>query len=78
MKDLGAGTRILGMEIHRDRGARKLWLSQKSYVEKVLNKFDMSNSKVVSTPLANHFKLILDQYSKLESEIKYMPALLVV
>ncbi|KAL0458150.1 UNVERIFIED_CONTAM: Retrovirus-related Pol polyprotein from transposon TNT 1-94 [Sesamum latifolium] len=28
MKDLGAATKILGMEIHRDRGSRKLWLSQ--------------------------------------------------
>jgi hypothetical protein len=44
MKDLGAAKRILRMEIHRDRSARKLWLSQKSYVEKVLEKFDMRNS----------------------------------
>jgi hypothetical protein len=72
MKDLGAAKRILGMEIHRDRGARKLWLSQKSYVEKVLNRFDMSNSKAVSTPLANHFKLTLDQCPKSDSEIEYM------
>ncbi|KAL0291984.1 UNVERIFIED_CONTAM: Retrovirus-related Pol polyprotein from transposon TNT 1-94 [Sesamum calycinum] len=28
MKDLGAATKILGTEIHRDRGSRKLWLSQ--------------------------------------------------
>jgi hypothetical protein len=27
MKDLGATKKILGMEIHRDRDARKLWLS---------------------------------------------------
>ncbi|CAJ2662759.1 unnamed protein product [Trifolium pratense] len=72
MKDLGAAKRILGMEIHRDKGARKLWLSQKSYVEKVLNRFDMSNSKAMSTPLANHFKLTLDQCPKSDSEIEYM------
>lgn len=28
--------------------ARKLWLSQKSYIENVLDNFDMCNSKVVS------------------------------
>ncbi|KAL0349827.1 UNVERIFIED_CONTAM: Retrovirus-related Pol polyprotein from transposon TNT 1-94 [Sesamum radiatum] len=28
VKDLGAATKILGTEIHRDRGSRKLWLSQ--------------------------------------------------
>ena len=27
MKDLGAAKKILGIEIHRDRGAGKLWLS---------------------------------------------------
>ena len=28
MKDLGTAKKILGMEIHKDRGSRKLWLSQ--------------------------------------------------
>ena len=28
MKDLGTAKKILGMEIQRDRGSRKLWLSQ--------------------------------------------------
>ncbi|KAL0323637.1 UNVERIFIED_CONTAM: Retrovirus-related Pol polyprotein from transposon TNT 1-94 [Sesamum angustifolium] len=37
MKDLGAATKILGMEIHRDRGSRKRWLSQRGFVEKVLD-----------------------------------------
>ncbi|MCI84897.1 retrotransposon protein putative Ty1-copia subclass, partial [Trifolium medium] len=32
----------------------------------------MSNSKAVITPLANHFKLTLDQCSKSDSEIEYM------
>jgi hypothetical protein len=38
MKDLGAAKKILGMEICRDREARKLWLSQKNYIKKVLEK----------------------------------------
>src|ERR1044072_582813 len=57
MKDLGAANKILGMEIFRDRSAKKLWLSQKRYVEDVLKIFDRSISKPVSTPLTNHFKL---------------------
>ena len=28
MKDLGVTKRILGMEIHKNRSSRKLWLSQ--------------------------------------------------
>ena len=41
MKDLGATKKILGMEIHRDRQAGKLFLSQNNYIEKVLERFDM-------------------------------------
>jgi hypothetical protein len=41
MKDLGAMKFILGMEIKRDRAARKLWLNQKKYVEIVLKCFNM-------------------------------------
>ncbi|KAL0460800.1 UNVERIFIED_CONTAM: Retrovirus-related Pol polyprotein from transposon TNT 1-94 [Sesamum latifolium] len=72
MKDLGAATKILGMEIHRDRGSRKLWLSQRGYVEKVLDRFGMSKAKPVSTPLANHFKLSLEQCPKKDREIEDM------
>jgi reverse transcriptase-like protein len=56
MKDLGPARQILGMEITRDRAGRKLWLSQKKYVEKVLRRFRMDGAKPVSTPLASHFK----------------------
>uniref|UniRef100_A0A3Q7J5Z4 Reverse transcriptase Ty1/copia-type domain-containing protein n=1 Tax=Solanum lycopersicum TaxID=4081 RepID=A0A3Q7J5Z4_SOLLC len=40
MKDLGAARKILGMEIIRDRERRKLFLSQRSYIQKVLARFD--------------------------------------
>ncbi|KAK4394695.1 Retrovirus-related Pol polyprotein from transposon TNT 1-94 [Sesamum angolense] len=72
MKDSGAATKILGMEIHRDRGLRKLWLSQRGYVEKVLDRFGMNKAKPVSTPLANHFKLSSEQYPKTDREIEDM------
>jgi ATP-binding cassette subfamily B (MDR/TAP) protein 1 len=57
MKDLGPGKHILGMKITRDRKKEKLWLSQERYVQKVLERFNMSNSKPVYSPLASHFKL---------------------
>ena len=56
------------MEILRDRGAKKPWLSQKNYVEDVLKRFDMRRSKPVSTPLANQFKLSLEHCPKIEAE----------
>ncbi|KAH9684683.1 DNA (cytosine-5)-methyltransferase [Citrus sinensis] len=52
MKDLGAATKILGMQIIRDRESKVLYLSQADYVKRVLTKFNMEDSKPVSTPLA--------------------------
>lgn len=70
MKDLGIAKKIMIWKFKIS--AKKVWLSQKSYVEKVLDKFDMSNSKVVSNVLENHFKLSLVQFSKRDAEVGYM------
>ena len=51
MKDLGAANYILGMEIKRDRAKRKLWLNQRKYVETILQRFNMQNSKPVKVPI---------------------------
>jgi len=55
MMDLGVAKKILGMEISREDGVVNL--SQKRYIEKVLERFNMHMIKPVSTPLASHFKL---------------------
>ena len=57
MKDLGPANKILGMQIHRDRNNRKIWLSQKNYLKKVLRRFNMQYGKPISTPLPVNFKL---------------------
>lgn len=36
IEDLGPTKKTFGMEILRDRKARRLWLSQKNYIEEVL------------------------------------------
>ena len=54
MKDLGATKKILGIEIRRDREARKLWLSKKNYIRKVLENFSMLDAKPVSTLLPKY------------------------
>ena len=71
MKDLGIAKKILGMEIHRYRESRKQ-LSQKKYIRKVFEKFNMQDAKPVSTPLANHFKLSGSQLLNNEKEIEGM------
>jgi hypothetical protein len=76
MKDLGTAKKILGMEIRRDRDAKRLWLSQADYVKKVFERFSMENAKLVSTPLANHFRLSTSQYPKTVEESEDMSKVL--
>src|ERR1051325_8622962 len=50
MKDLGATSRILMIDIRRDRKHSKLCLSQEACLRKILERYGMSNSKPVVTP----------------------------
>ena len=45
MKDLGEAAYILGIKIYRDRSRRLTVLSQSTYLDKVLKKFKMDQSK---------------------------------
>ena len=51
MKDLGEASRILGIQIYRDRSKRLIGLSQSVYIDKVLKKFSMSNSTKGMVPM---------------------------
>ncbi|GJZ76955.1 retrovirus-related pol polyprotein from transposon TNT 1-94 [Tanacetum coccineum] len=71
MKDLGKAKQILRMRILRDRKAKKLWLSQEMYIEKVLERFRMHKAKSVGTSLAENFKLSKKQCpSSVEENLK--------
>uniref|UniRef100_A0A3Q7HRQ0 Reverse transcriptase Ty1/copia-type domain-containing protein n=1 Tax=Solanum lycopersicum TaxID=4081 RepID=A0A3Q7HRQ0_SOLLC len=72
MKDLGAARKILGMEIIKDRERRKLFLSQRSCIQKVLARFDMSSSKPIDTPSAANINLIAMFAPQSEEEKEYM------
>ena len=50
MNDLGDASYVLGIKLMRDCKNRRLALSQASYVEKILVRFNMQNSKKVSLP----------------------------
>ena len=70
MKDLGSAKQILGMKISRDKKNKKLWLSQERYIEKVLERFNMSKAKAVCSPLAGHLKLSSKKCPTSEKDIK--------
>ena len=72
MKDLGRAKRILGIKIKRDRDKKLLFLSQEMYLKKVLNRFRMSDAKLVSTPLSQQFKLSMDQAPESKEDKEFM------
>ncbi|KAL9268686.1 Retrovirus-related Pol polyprotein from transposon TNT 1-94-like protein, partial [Drosera capensis] len=72
MKDLGKASFVLGIHIHRERSRGILGLSQKSYIDKVLERFGMQNSKPGNTPVAKGDKFSLNQCPKGNLEIQEM------
>nr|GFA25000.1 retrotransposon protein, putative, Ty1-copia subclass [Tanacetum cinerariifolium] len=51
MKDLGEAAYILGIKIYRDRSRRLIGLSQSAYIDKILKKYNMHNSKKGYLPM---------------------------
>ena len=68
MKDLGEASCILGIEIIRDRKNRLLALSQASYIDKVLARFSMQNSKKGQLPYRHGVFLSKEQCPKTPQE----------
>jgi hypothetical protein len=52
MKDLGEATYILGIKIYRDRSKRLIRLSQDAYIDNILNRFNMQDSKKGFLPMS--------------------------
>ena len=57
IKDLRDASYVLGISIIRDRGSRKLQLSQSQYLKEVLIRFKMEECKSISTPMDANQKL---------------------
>ncbi|KAJ4730101.1 Retrovirus-related Pol polyprotein from transposon TNT 1-94 [Melia azedarach] len=72
MKDLGAARKIQGMEIYRDRSKKKLFLSQKGYIQKILSRFGMSTAKPIDTPSDANAHLSVAFAPKSVEEKEYM------
>ena len=61
IKDLGLASYVLGIQIIRDRKNRLLALSQASYIDKVLARFSMQNSKKGQLPTRHGIVLSKEQ-----------------
>jgi hypothetical protein len=60
VKDMGAVSLFLGLDVIRDRAARKLWLGQPRYVVSMLNQFGMLDCKPRVAPLDTGLQLSTD------------------
>jgi hypothetical protein len=52
MRDLGELSWFLGIRIIRDRTARRIWLSQDSYIDSITKRFHLDEGKTPNTPIA--------------------------
>nr|GEW98674.1 retrovirus-related Pol polyprotein from transposon TNT 1-94 [Tanacetum cinerariifolium] len=69
MKDLGDVAYILGIKIYRDRSKRLIGLCQSAYIEKILKRYYMENSKRRMIPMQEMLKLSKSQ-GNIERELK--------
>ena len=75
MKDMGEASEVLGLEIQRNRTKRTIFLHQNRYTEKVLERFGMSDSRPVSTPMESSSKIDLnDESSEPAKDVPYRHA----
>lgn len=56
LKDLGPISEILGMQIEREGDVGSIRISQKKYVQELIERFRMSQYKPASTPLPSGIK----------------------
>nr|GEW10822.1 hypothetical protein [Tanacetum cinerariifolium] len=72
VKDLGEAAYILGIKIYRDRSRRLIGLCQSAYIEKILKRYCMENSKRRSIPMQEKLKLSKSQGASTPAELKRM------
>ena len=68
MKDMGEAVYILGIRIYRDRSKKLIGLSQSSYIDKVLSRFNMQDSKRGFLPMSHGISLSKTQCPSTQDE----------
>ncbi|GJY23054.1 retrotransposon protein, putative, ty1-copia subclass [Tanacetum coccineum] len=72
MKDLGEATYILGIKIYRDKSRRLIGLCQSAYIDKILKRYHMENSKRGSIHMQEKIRLSKSQGASTPDELKRM------
>lgn len=58
VKDLGELNYLLGVTVKQDHSSNSVWIGQPTYTSNILDRFGMSESKAVVTPVSSCSKLI--------------------
>jgi hypothetical protein len=72
IKDLGEAVYILGIKIYRDRSKRLIGLDQFAYIDKILNRFNMQDSKKGFLPMSHVITISKKQYTSQPDEQERM------
>ncbi|KAI3708868.1 hypothetical protein L2E82_38397 [Cichorium intybus] len=72
MKDLGEAAYVLGIKIYRDRSKRLIGLSQSVYIDKILKRFKMQDSKRGFLPITHGTILSKSQCPSTRTELERM------
>ncbi|GJU11793.1 retrotransposon protein, putative, ty1-copia subclass [Tanacetum coccineum] len=72
MKDLGEAAFILGIKIYKDRLKRLIGLGQNAYMDKILKRYRMDNSKRGHIPMQERLDLNKTQGASTPKEVKHM------
>ena len=72
MKDLGEATYVLGICIYRDRSRRLLGLSQSMYIDTIVKRFGMENSKRGFIPMTHGVHIYKEHSPKIPEDIALM------
>ncbi|GJR18221.1 retrotransposon protein, putative, ty1-copia subclass [Tanacetum coccineum] len=72
MKDFGEAAYILKIKIYRDRSRQLIGLCQSAYIEKILKRYHMENSKRGSIPMQEKLRLSKSQGASTPAELKRM------
>nr|GEV65493.1 hypothetical protein [Tanacetum cinerariifolium] len=72
MKDLGEATFILGIKIYKDMSKRLIRLGQNAYMDKILKRYKLGNSKRGHIPMQEKLDLNRTQGASTPKEVKRM------
>ena len=72
MKDLGEATYVLGIRVYRDRWRRLLGLSQSMYIDTIVKRFGMENSKKGFIPMRHGVQISKEHSPKTPKDRAYM------